>query len=201
MPAALIGVDIGKLLHRAHRMAEACAACVPDRENPGVWLGAVLGKAVLAGKDKLTFVLSPGVSGFGLWAEQLLAESTGKEGTGIIPVVDEPLGSPEVYGGDRIFVAISLAGEGDPGIQVRLDALQAAGHPVVRIALRDRYDLGSEFFRWEFATAVAGSALGINPFDQPNVAESKRNTERVLSDRRRPPARRVARTCRPSWRG
>jgi transaldolase / glucose-6-phosphate isomerase len=186
VPAALIGVDIGKLLHRAHRMAEACASCAPDRENPGIWLGAVLGEAVLAGKDKLTFVLSSGVSGFGLWTEQLLAESTGKEGTGIIPVVDEPLGPPEVYGGDRIFVAISLAGEGDPGGQARLDALQAAGHPVVRIALRDGYDLGSEFFRWEFATAVTGSALGINPFDQPNVAESKGNTERVLSGRPAP---------------
>ncbi|MGH7627981.1 MAG: bifunctional transaldolase/phosoglucose isomerase [Gemmatimonadales bacterium] len=186
VPAALIGIDVGELLHRSHRMAEACAACVPDRENPGAWLGAVMGEAALAGRDKLTFILAPGVSGLGLWAEQLLAESTGKEGTGIIPVVGEPPGAPEVYGSDRIFVAITLADEADPDALVRLDALRAAGHPVVRLTLRDRYDVGSEFFRWEFATAVAGSVLGINPFDQPNVAESKRNTERVLGGRPAP---------------
>jgi glucose-6-phosphate isomerase len=183
VPAALVGVDVGELLHRAHRMAEASASCVPPRENAGARLGAILGTAALAGRDKLTFVLSPGVSSFGSWAEQLLAESTGKEGKGIIPVVGEPLGAPEVYGSDRVFVAMTLAGEDDPNTMSRLDALAAAGHPVVRLLVRDRYDVGGEFFRWELAAAVAGAVLRINPFDQPNVAESKRNTEQVLAER------------------
>ena len=183
VPAALSGVDVGELLHRSHRMVEASASCVPLSDSTGTHLGATVGEAALAGRDKLTFVLSPGVSSFGIWAEQLLAESTGKQGKGIVPVVGEPLGPPEVYGEDRIFVAITLAGEQDPGISARLDALAAAGHPVARLSVRDRYDLGCEFFRWEFATAVAGAILRINPFDQPNVAESKRNTERVLARR------------------
>jgi hypothetical protein len=131
----------------------------------------------------LTFVLSPAVSSFGPWAEQLVAESTGKDGTGIIPVVGEPIGAPAVYGRDRLFISIMLAGEEDPGTASRLDALEIAGHPVVRIALRNRLDLGGEFFRWELATAVAGAILRVNPFDQPDVAESKRNTERVLRER------------------
>ena len=189
VPAALVGIDVGQLLHRAHRMAEACAAWVPARQNPAAWLGAVLAEAALAGRNKATFVLSPGIGSFGLWVEQLIAESTGKEGKGLLPVAEEPLGPPEVYGRDRLFVVLTLAGEqgADDATEPRLGALMAAGHPVVRLALEDRYDLGQEFFRWEFATAVAGAILGINAFDQPNVAESKQNTKDVLAGKQ-PPA-------------
>jgi transaldolase / glucose-6-phosphate isomerase len=179
--AALIGVDVDTLLHRAHRMAEACAACVPPLENPAARLGALLGEAALARRDKVTFVLSPGIASFGLWAEQLIAESTGKEGKGILPVAGEPLGPPEVYGEDRVFVSMVLAGEADTGVEARLAELEQKGHPVVHLKLDDRFDLGQEFFRWEFATAVAGAVLRINPFDQPNVAESKANTKAVLA--------------------
>jgi transaldolase/glucose-6-phosphate isomerase len=186
VPAALIGVDVATLLHRAHRMAEACAACVPVLENPGAWLGAILGESALAGRDKVTFVLSPGIASFGSWAEQLIAESTGKESNGILPVADEPLGPPEVYGGDRVFVSMVLGSEADRGIESRLAVLEKAGHPVVHLRLDDGYDVGQEFFRWEFATAVAGAVLGINPFDQPNVAESKANTKAVLAKRTAP---------------
>jgi transaldolase/glucose-6-phosphate isomerase len=181
VPAALIGVDVGTLLHRAHRMAEACAACVPPLENPAARLGALLGEAALAGRDKVTFVLSPGIASFGLWAEQLIAESTGKEGKGILPVAGEPLGPPAVYGDDRVFVSMVLGGEADTGVEARLAELEQAGHPVVHLKLDDRFDLGQEYFRWEFATAVAGAVLRINPFDQPNVAESKANTKAVLA--------------------
>jgi glucose-6-phosphate isomerase len=186
VPAALIGVDVQTLLHRAHRMAEACAACVTTLENPAAWLGAILGESALAGRDKATFVLSPGISSFGLWVEQLIAESTGKEGKGVLPVADEPLGAPQVYGEDRVFVSMALAGESDPEIESRLAALEKAHHPVIHLRLEDRYDLGQEFFRWEFATAVVGAALRINPFDQPNVAESKANTKAVLAKRGAP---------------
>jgi len=187
VPAALIGIDVGQLLHRAHRMAEACAAWVPARQNPAAWLGAILAEAALAGRNKATFVLTPGIGSFGLWVEQLIAESTGKEGKGILPVAGEPLGPPEVYGRDRVFVSLALTGEEDDATEARLRALTTAGHPVVRLSLEDRYDLGQEFFRWEFATAVAGAILGINAFDQPNVAESKQNTKDVLAGKQ-PPA-------------
>ena len=183
VPAALIGVDVEELLHDAHRMEEACASHVAPHENPAARLGAALGEAALAGRDKLTFVLSPTLSSFGLWVGQLLAESTGKDGKGIIPVVGERLGAPSVYSNDRLFVAMTLAGEEDPHTASRLDALENAGHPVVRLTLRNRLDVGGEFFRWELATAIAGAILEVNPFDQPNVAESKRNTERVLKER------------------
>ena len=181
VPAALIGVDLETLLHRAHRMAESCAAVVPATQNPAAWLGAILGESALAGRNKATFVLSPGIASFGSWVEQLIAESTGKEGKGILPVADEPLGPPDVYGGDRLFISMALDGEADPRIDGQLNALEQAGHPVVHLRLDDRYDLGQEFFRWEFATAVAGAVLQINPFDQPNVAESKANTKAVLA--------------------
>ncbi len=180
VPAALSGVDTAELLARAQRMADACAPGVAPADNPGALLGATLGAAALGGRDKVTFLLSAGVASFGLWAEQLIAESTGKEGKGLVPVADEPIGDPSVYGSDRLFVALSLAGESGQEDEPRLDALARAGYPVVRIGLADRYDLGQEFFRWEFATAVAGSILGINAFDQPNVAESKTNTNAVL---------------------
>ncbi len=181
VPAALIGVDVGVLLDRARRMAEACSGTVPALRNPAVWLGAILGEAALTGRDKVTFVLSPGIASFGLWLEQLIAESTGKEAKGILPVADEPLGPPSVYGDDRVFVSLGLDEEGNTGVEARLAELEAAGHPVVHLRLDDRYDLGQEFFRWELATAVAGAVLGINPFDQPNVAESKANTKAVLA--------------------
>jgi transaldolase/glucose-6-phosphate isomerase len=183
VPAALMGVDVEEVLHDAHRMEEACASHVAPHENPAARLGAAIGEAALAGRDKLTFVLSPTLSSFGLWVGQLLAESTGKDGKGIIPVVGERLGAPSVYSNDRLFVAMTLAGEEDLHTASRLDALENAGHPVVRLTLRNRLDLGGEFFRWELATAIAGAILEVNPFDQPNVAESKRNTERVLTER------------------
>ena len=181
VPAALLGLDVARLLRRAQRMADACGPDVPAADNPAARLGALLGAAALGGRDKLTFVLSPAISGFGLWVEQLIAESTGKEGKGILPVADEPLAPPEAYGRDRVFVAVTLAGEEDPAVAARLDALErAGGHPVVRLVLEDPYDLGQEFFRWEFATAVAGAILRINPFDEPDVAASRANTAAVL---------------------
>ena len=186
VPAALLGLDVARLLRRAQAQATVCGPDTPARASPGARLGALLGDAALAGRDKLTFVLSPGIESFGTWAEQLVAESTGKEGTGIVPVVGEPLGDPAVYGRDRLFVTLTLAGEDDGGVAARLAALERAGHPVARQSLADRYDLGQEFFRWEFATAIAGTILRINPFDQPNVAESKANTTAVLERRAAP---------------
>ena len=167
-------------------MVEACARDVPAVDNPAARLGAILGAAALDGRDKLTLVLSPGIAGLGLWAEQLIAESTGKEGKGILPVAGEPLGALDVYGRDRLFVALTLVGEEDRAVAARLAALEAAGHPLVRLTLADPYDLGQEFFRWEFATAVAGAILRINPFDQPDVAETKANTTAVLASRAAP---------------
>ena len=181
VPAALMGVDPGALLSRGEAMAEQCGADVPPARNPGAWLGAVMGEAAVAGRNKLTFLLSPGVASFGLWVEQLIAESTGKSGKGIVPVVDEPSRRVSTYGADRLFVTVSLAGE-VAGLDERARRLAEAGHPVVRIVLRDAHDLAAEFFCWEFATAVAGSVLRVNPFDQPNVAESKQNTKRVLDE-------------------
>ncbi|HEX3298576.1 MAG TPA: bifunctional transaldolase/phosoglucose isomerase [Actinomycetota bacterium] len=169
VPAALIGADLDELLESADGMASACNGSVPGTENPGAWLGAVLGEAARAGRDKLTLILPDQMASFGSWVEQLIAESTGKDGTGIVPVVDEPVGPPERYGSDRLFVAY--------GESNGLAELEAAGHPVVRLTARD---LGAEFFRWEFATAVAGTVLGIQPFDQPNVEEAKRATKEVL---------------------
>jgi glucose-6-phosphate isomerase len=183
VPAALIGIDTGRLLEGACRMAEASSGAVPASQNPGALLGAALAEACLSGRDKVTLLLSPEMAGFGLWVEQLLAESTGKEGKGIVPVVDEPLGAPAVYGNDRLFVVVTVSGQEDRAAETRVAALARAGHPVVRWTVNDRYDLGGEFFRWELATAVAGALLRINPFDQPNVAESKTNTDTVLRGR------------------
>ncbi len=174
MPAGLLGVDVGTLLDRAGHMAVATAPCVAPDENPGLRLGAIMAAAAKAGRDKLTLVLPEEIQAFGLWVEQLVAESTGKEGTGILPVVGEPLGPPEVYGDDRLFVAIGASS--DPS----LDALAEAGHPVVQLPYTDRFDVGAEVLRWELATCLAGALLGINPFDQPNVAEAKAATARVL---------------------
>jgi glucose-6-phosphate isomerase len=185
VPAALMGVDLAKLLDRAQAMVVACAAEVPAAEHPALWLGAALGTLGQAGRDKVTFVLPPPLREFGAWVEQLLAESTGKAGTGLLPVEGESLGPPEVYGDDRVFVHLTLAGAEDNAQDAAVAALAAAGHPVITIALHDVYDLGGEFFRWELATAVAAHILGINPFDEPSVAESKENTHRLLDHYRR----------------
>lgn len=180
VPAALIGMDVGKLLDRACAMAASCRHSAPLRDNPGAYLGAMLGSLGRSGRDKVTIVASPKVSSFGLWAEQLIAESTGKEGRGLVPVADEPLVAPSAYGDDRLFVYLKLAGDANATTDRQVKTIERAGHPVLWLNLKDRYDLGAEFFRWEFATAVAGHLLGIHPFDQPNVQESKDNTQRVL---------------------
>ena len=179
VPAALIGLDVGELLRRSRRMASDAGADVPVADNPAAYLGAVLGAAAVNGRNKVTIVAEGAVATFGDWVEQLLAESTGKEGRGIVPVVGEPLLEPDAYAGDRLFAAVSVGALAEP-TERRLAALEAAGHPVVRIALADALDLGGEFVRWEIATAIAGRVLGIDPFDQPNVQESKDNTTAVL---------------------
>jgi glucose-6-phosphate isomerase/transaldolase/glucose-6-phosphate isomerase len=178
VPAALIGVNVGELLERAVEMAHSCADSVPADQNPGVWLGAVLGQLALGGRNKLTLIASPKVATFGYWVEQLIAESTGKQGKGIVPIEGEPVGKPAVYGDDRVFVYVRM--DSEPGNRA-VQALEKAGQPVVTLTLRDKLDLGGEFLRWEIATAIAGSILGIDPFDQPNVQESKDNTKKVLA--------------------
>ena len=178
VPAALMGVDVAGVLDRARRMAQACAPSVPAADNPGVGLGAVLGELARRGRDKVTLIVSEPVAALGLWLEQLIAESTGKAGTGLLPVADEPIGEPGVYGQDRLFAYLRL-GQGNGGDH-SVDALRRAGHPLVTLQLDDPLDLGREFFRWEIATATAGAVLGINAFDQPNVQESKDNTNRLL---------------------
>ena len=177
-PALFAGLDIEKVLDGARRMAAACAADVPAGENPALVLGAQLGELALAGRDKLTLVTPSRLAPLGAWVEQLVAESTGKEGAGILPVDLEPLGPPEAYGDDRVFVVVGLAGEAVD--DERLAALEAAGHPVLRHELAEPHDIGGEFLRWELATAAAGAVLGIDPFDQPNVQESKDNTKALL---------------------
>ncbi|MDI6776741.1 MAG: hypothetical protein QMD03_05785 [Syntrophales bacterium] len=184
VPAALIGMDIETLLCRAAVMAEREAACEKPNINNlnGASLGAVLGEMTRAGRDKVTFVISPGIASFGDWLEQLLAESTGKEGKGILPIVGEPLGNQDVYGNDRLFILLHLDGDEAVGSDGRLAAIEKAGHPVVRIHLPDRYDLGAQCFLWEMATAVAGHLLGVNPFDQPDVKASKALTKKMIAE-------------------
>ena len=179
LPAGLMGLDVAELLARALRMAHAGHSCVPAADNPGLQLGAALGEMARRKRDKVTFIVSPAIATFGLWLEQLLAESTGKAGSGILPVAGEPVARPAMYGDDRLFVYLRLPDE-DPELERRVAALRKAGQPVVTIQMRDTLDLGEEFFRWEFATAAAGAVLGLNPFDQPNVQESKDNTDRLL---------------------
>lgn len=183
VPAALIGVDIKVVLERAHGMVETCGNEVGVRGNPAVQLGAVLAGLARAGRDKVTLVLSETIRALGSWIEQLLAESLGKEGTGLVPVVDEPLGAPTVYGDDRVFVALVL--EGDATHDAALAKLADAGHPVLRLVLRDPMDLGAEFFRWELAAATAGAVLGVNPFDEPDAAKAKENAATLLTEWRR----------------
>ena len=181
LPAALIGMDVGRLLASAAHMARACGPAIPASRNPGLRLGAVMGEAALAGRDKLTYLCSPALAAFGGWVEQLIAESTGKRGTGIVPVAGEPAGVPASYGADRLFVHLSLAGEGGSARSVLPEALREAGHPVVTVVLDDLYDLGAELFRSETAVAAAGSILGINPFDQPDVQIAKDMARRAMS--------------------
>src|SRR5437773_887011 len=182
VPAAVMGLDVARLLGCAKAMADACAASVPAEKNPGAVLGVVMGVLATHGRDKVTLVASPAIYDLGAWLEQLLAESTGKEGKGLIPVDREPLGPPEVYGADRLFVYLRLASAPDEHQDSVVQALEGAGHPVVRITVDDLYDLGAEFFRWEFATAVAGSVLGVNPFNQPDVEASKVATRRLTDE-------------------
>ncbi|MGH9325886.1 MAG: bifunctional transaldolase/phosoglucose isomerase [Terriglobia bacterium] len=182
VPASIMGVDVPKLLDAAEVMATSCSSCVPIEKNPGVVLGNLLGTLAKQGRDKVTLIASPGIRHFGAWLEQLLAESTGKEGRGLIPVDGERLGAPEVYGSDRVFAYLRLESEPDEKQDAALQQLEKAGHPVVRISLEDRYDLGREFFRWEIATAVAGSLIGINPFNQPDVEASKVATRKLTGE-------------------
>jgi transaldolase/glucose-6-phosphate isomerase len=184
VPAALQGLDIKTLLDRAERAMHACAPAVPAADNPAVRLGTIIGALANAGRNKLTLSTDPEISSLGLWIEQLVAESTGKEGRGILPVANEALGAPDVYGNDRLFIHIAV-GMIDPEAENRLRAIEAAGHPVVRRVLNDTLDVGEEFYIWEMATAIAGAVLGINPFDQPNVQESKDNTKLLLEDFKR----------------
>ena len=186
VPAALLGLDLRALLGAAALMAEDTRS--PSPENPGLWLGATLGALAAAGRDKLTLVIEPRSARLGAWIEQLVAESTGKRGVGVVPVDGESLGDPTVYGDDRVFVRISSGADSawQSATGASLDALAAAGQPVIDLSLGSGAGgLGAEFFRWEFATAICGALLGINPFDEPNVTESKDNTRRVLEQFRR----------------
>ena len=182
VPGAVMGLDTKKFLERTEEMVQACASCVPVEENPGVVLGLILGSAARAGRDKVTIITSPGIFDLGAWLEQLLAESTGKQGKGIIPVDRESIGAPEVYGNDRVFAYLRLESAPDAQQDAKVAALEKANQPVVRISLTDPYDLGQEFFRWEIATAVAGSIIGINAFNQPDVEASKIATRNLTTE-------------------
>ncbi|MCL0029256.1 bifunctional transaldolase/phosoglucose isomerase, partial [Dehalococcoidia bacterium] len=180
VPAALYGIDVVRLLGRARAMQMACSAEVDALTHPGLQLGSVIGSMALNGRDKLTIVTSPGVESLGRWLEQLIAESTGKEGRGIVPVVNEPLMSPKHYGSDRLFAYLQVDGDDNEATDKAMKKLESAGQPVVKILLPDVFDLGAEFFRWEFATAVAGHVLGVHPFDQPNVQRAKEKTDQEI---------------------
>lgn len=182
VPAAVMGLDTKKFLDHAMEMVRACGASVAVDDNPGAALGVILGTAAISGHDKVTIIASPGISDLGAWLEQLLAESTGKIGKGIIPVDRESLAAPEAYGSDRVFVYVRLESAPDADQDAKVSAIEKAGHPVVRITMSDIYELGAEFFRWEIATAVAGSIIGINAFNQPDVEASKIATKSLTSE-------------------
>ena len=173
VPGAVLGLDVGRILDGAQSMVDQCRAGVAVAENAGVLLGIILGELALAGRNKLTLAASPTVAGLGAWLEQLVAESTGKDGQGIVPVDEETLGPPRVYGDDRVFVYLKLSSEERTSDDLAIDRIQQAGQPVVRIELSEPYAIGQEFFRWEMATAVVGSLLKVHPFDQPDVEASK----------------------------
>jgi transaldolase/glucose-6-phosphate isomerase len=181
VPAALMGLDIQRLLRSAELMVRSCGPDVPPADNPGVALGISLAKLAQSGRDKVTLIASPGIAGFGAWLEQLLAESTGKLGKGLVPIDLEPLGPSDVYGQDRVFVYMRLTREAEPRQDNDVATLERAGHPIVRIAVADRYNIGQEFFRWEMATAVAGAILQLNPFNQPDVEASKSKTRELTT--------------------
>jgi transaldolase / glucose-6-phosphate isomerase len=181
-PGSIMGIDIPKFLKITMEMVKACSANAAADGNPGVILGAILGTAAVHGRDKMTIIASPGIHDLGAWLEQLIAESTGKAGKGIIPVDREKLGKPAVYGNDRVFAYLRLQTEPNKAQDAAVAALEKAGHPVVRISLPNRYNLGQEFFRWEIATAVAGSIIGINAFNQPDVEASKIETKKLTSE-------------------
>jgi len=181
VPAATAGIDVRSLINHALAMVRSCGADVPPHENPGVQLGLAMGVAGLEGRDKVTILSSRKIADFGAWAEQLIAESTGKEGKGLIPIDGEPLGHVSLYGNDRFFIDIRTEGEDDAAHDERLDALEHAGHPVVRIVMKSIDHLGQEFFRFEMATAVAGAILGINPFNQPDVESAKIKTRELTA--------------------
>ncbi len=182
VPAAAMGLDVARFLDRVEEMVHACAACVKAEDNPGVTLGVILGISAKHGHDKVTLIASPGIHDAGAWLEQLLAESTGKDGKGLIPVDREPLLGPEVYGNDRVFAYLRLENGADAAQDAAVNAIEKAGHPVVRVAVKDTYDIGQEFFRWEIATAVAGSIIGINAFNQPDVEASKVETRKLTAE-------------------
>ena len=181
VPAALAGIDVAQFLTRAREAARSFAPDTPTRENAALRLGAFLGVHAREGRDKLTLVLPPALETFGLWIEQLVAESTGKEGRGILPIVAEPLGPPSAYGRDRVFVRLALAGRAGPAVEASLTALEQAGHPVMRLEMADLHDLGAQFLLWEVATAAAGFFLRVDPFDQPDVQTAKERTKEILS--------------------
>jgi len=182
VPAAVMGLDVAKFLKTTHEMVAACGASTAADKNPGVILGAILGAAANQGRDKVTIIASPGIHDLGAWLEQLLAESTGKIGKGIIPVDREKLAKPASYGNDRVFAYLRLASKPNKAQDAAVAALEKAGHPVVRIALPNIHAIGQEFFRWEIATAVAGSIIGINAFNQPDVEASKVETRKLTSE-------------------
>jgi transaldolase/glucose-6-phosphate isomerase len=182
VPAAIMGIDVSKFLSNTAEMVKACGAASPADANPGVLLGMIMGVAANLGRDKITIAASPGISDLGAWLEQLIAESTGKLGKGIIPVDREPLAKPDTYGSDRVFAYLRLETAPNKSQDSAIDALEAAGHPVVRITVDNVYNLGQEFFRWEIATAVAGAIIGINPFNQPDVEASKIETKKLTSE-------------------
>ena len=182
VPGAIIGMDMPKFLTNTAEMVKACGAGVAAQSNPGVLLGMILGVCANHGRDKLTIAASPGIYDLGAWLEQLIAESTGKVGKGIIPVDREPLAKPETYGNDRVFAYLRLETAPEKSQDAAIDALEAAGHPVVRITVDNIYNLGQEFFRWEIATAVAGSIIGINAFNQPDVEASKIETKKLTGE-------------------
>ena len=179
VPAALTGINIKKILMRANKMR---ATCTSIYENPGAWLGACMGTLTIRGRDKLTLITSPSISNFGLWVEQLISESLGKEGKGIIPILGEPLIEPSDYSCDRFFICLRLHGDDNSTIDSVINRIKTSGQPTLVLEMYDKYDLGAELFRWEYAVAVAGAIIGIHPFDQPNVQSAKDATKQALQD-------------------
>ena len=180
-----MGIDLDELLLRASKMLDECRIKKPLSQNPGVALGAAIGVLAAKGRDKLTFLLPEPISSFAMWLEQLIAESTGKDGTGVIPVSGDPVENRQNYGEDRLFVEFKIRNEPDEALEAKAHSLRNAGHPVITVYMRDRLDLGEQFFLWEVATATAGALLRINPFDQPNVQETKESTARILDEVRK----------------